>query len=52
MKKGLDERTDEGVLRWVGHVERGRIAKRVYVGSRSVGTPWKRWIDSVRECLR
>ena len=44
MKKGLDERIDEGVLRWFGHVQRmekGRIAKRIYVrecaGSRSVG---------------
>ena len=41
--KGVDERIDEGVLRWFGHVERmqnNRIAKRVYVGesagSRSV----------------
>ena len=35
VKKGVDERIDEGVLRWVGHMERmenGRIAKRVYVG--------------------
>ena len=34
VKKGLDERIDEGVLRWFGHVEkieRDRIAKRVYV---------------------
>ena len=33
--KGLDEKIDEGVLRWFGHVERienNRIAKRVYVG--------------------
>ena len=33
-KKGLDERTDEGVLQWFGHVERmdsDRIARRVYV---------------------
>ena len=33
-----------------------RIAKRVYVeecaGSRSVGRPRKRWIDTVMECLR
>ena len=32
VKKGLDERTDEGVLRWFGHaerMERDRIAKRV-----------------------
>ena len=44
MRKGLDERIDEGVLRWFGHVERmerDRIVRRVYVGecacSRSVG---------------
>ena len=42
----------------VWHVERmenDRIAKRVYVGgcagSRSVGRPWKRWIDTVKDCL-
>ena len=29
VKKGLDERIDEGVLRWFGHVEGDRIAKRV-----------------------
>ena len=33
-----------------------RIAKRVYVGEcagdRSVGRPRKRWIDTVKECLR
>ena len=37
-------------------VERDRIAKRVYVeecaGSRSVGRPRKRWIDTMKECLR
>ena len=27
--KGVDERIDEGVLRWFGHVEKNRIAKRV-----------------------
>ena len=35
VKKGLDERIDEGVFRWFGHVERmkrGRIARKVYVG--------------------
>ena len=34
VKKGLDERIDEGVLRWFSYVERmekERIAKRVYV---------------------
>ena len=30
MKMDLDERIDEGVLRWFGHVERDRIAKIVY----------------------
>ena len=57
--KGVDEKIDEGVLRWFGHVERmenDRIAKRVYVGecagSRSVGRPRKRWIDTVKDCLR
>ena len=32
---GEDERVNEGVLRWLGHVERmenNRIAKRAYVG--------------------
>ena len=58
-KKGLDERLGESMLRWFCHVERmerDRISKRVYVGecadSRSVGRPWKRWIDTVKECLR
>ena len=44
VKKGLDERIDEGVLRWFAHLEgmeRRMIAKRVYVrefaGSRSTG---------------
>ena len=59
VKKGMDERIDEGVLRWFGHVERmerDRIAKRVYVvecaGSRSVVRPRKGWIDTGKECLR
>ena len=59
MRKGLDERMDEGVLRWFGHVERmesERIDKRVYIGEyagdRSVGSPRKKWIDTVRECLK
>ena len=49
VKKGLDKRTDEGVLRWFGHVERmkrDRIAMIVYVGecagSFSVGRPRNR----------
>ena len=59
MKKGLDERIDDSVLRWFGHVERmerDRIVKRVYVGEcagiRSVGRTRKRWTDTVKECLR
>ena len=54
MKKGLDERIDEGMLWWFSHVERmekDRVAKRVFVGgcagSCSVGRPQKRWIDTV-----
>ena len=56
---GMDENIDEGVLRWFGHVERmenDRIVKRVYVGecvgSRSVGRPRKRWIDTVEGWLK
>ena len=59
VKRGLDERIDEGVFQWFGHVERMErdwIPKRVYVGdcagSRSVGRPRKRWIDTVNECLK
>ena len=37
-------------------MERDRIAKKVYVGecagSHSVGRLWKRWIDTVKECLK
>ena len=47
--KGVDERIDEGVLRWFGHMERmedDKIAKKVGVGecagSLSVGRPRKR----------
>ena len=46
MKKGVNERIDEGVLQWFGGVERmenDRIAKRVYLGEcagcRSLGRP-------------
>ena len=30
VKKGLNERIDEAVLRYFGHVERGRIAKIIF----------------------
>ena len=59
VKEGLEERIDEGMLQWLEHVERmenDRNAKSVYVGesagSPSVGRPWKRWIDTVKECLK
>ena len=49
MKKGLDERIDESVLRWFGRVkmmEGDRNARRVYVGeyagSHLVGRPPKK----------
>ena len=54
-----DERIDEVVLRWFGDVERmedDRIAEIFYVGkcavTSSVGKPKKRWIDTVKECLK
>ena len=53
MRKGLDERIGESVLRWFGHVERmerDSFAKRVYLVecavNRSESRPWKRWIDT------
>ena len=57
--KGLDKRIDEGVLWWFAHMERmenDKIGKRVYVGecagTHSVGRLPKRWIDTVKDCLR
>ena len=59
MRKGLDERIDEGVLWWFSYVEMmevDRIAKRVYegdcAGSHSLGRRWKRWIGTIKECLK
>ena len=44
---------------WFSHVERmenDKIAKSVYVGEcadiRSLGRPWKRWVDAVKNCLK
>ena len=58
-EEGVEERINEDVLQWFGHVERmerDRIAKRVYVGecagSHSGGRLQKRWIDTIKECLR
>ena len=54
-----DKTIDEDVLQWFSRVKRmenDRISKRVYVregsGSRSVGKPQKRLIDSVKDCLK
>ena len=54
-----EERTDECVLWCFSHVEnmeRNRIAKRIYVGecagSCSVGRLQKRWIGTMKECLK
>ena len=37
-------------------MENDRIAKRAYAGectvSRSLGSPWKRWINTVKDCLK
>ena len=59
LKKGLDERIDEGVLQWYSlmeKMEKEMIAKRVYVGectgSHSVGRLRKSWINIVKESLR
>ena len=48
----MDERIDESVFQWFGHIEKmgnNRIAKRVYlrefVDIHLVGHSWKRWID-------
>ena len=50
------KRIEEGVLAWFGHVDRmenGNTAKRIYVGecagSRSVGRPRKRCINTVKD---
>ena len=57
--KGMDERIDEGILRWFGpgdKMENYMIVKRVYVAeymymySRSVGRTRKMWIDTKKDC--
>ena len=56
VKKGLNERIEDGVLLCFGDGERNRIAKKVYVGecagSHPVGRPRKRSIDTAKECLK
>ena len=55
MTKGVDEKIDEGVLRWfdrsMERIENDRVAKRVNVGE-FVGRPRKRRIDAVKDCLK
>ena len=52
----MDEKTDEGVLRWFGHVKRkenDRIANvGECAGSHSVGRLWKTWINTMKDCLK
>ena len=57
--KEVDERIGVCVLQWFGHLERMEkdgISNRVYVGvcagSRSLGRLRKKWIDTVKDCLR
>ena len=57
VKKGQDEKNDEGMLWWFGHVEKmenDRIPKRIYVeecaGNHSLGGLQKKWIDTVKKC--
>ena len=57
--KGVDERTDEGILQWFCYMQRmenDRNVKRVYigacVGTRSVGRPRKKWINTMKDCLK
>src|SRR5678816_2920524 len=55
VKKGVNERIIESMLRWFGHVERmndSRLVKRMYsgecVGNRPAGRPMKKWIESLK----
>ena len=55
----MDERIDKGVFQWFAHVKRIEnygIAKRVFAeecaDSCTVGQAWKRWIDTVKKCLK
>ena len=57
-KKSKCQRNDQGVLRWLGHVERiadERMAKREYEsdvrGIRKRGRPRKCWMDGAKEVL-
>ena len=52
--KGLMKRSYSGSAMWRGW--RGIGLPRVYVGEcavrHSMGRSWKRWIDTVKECLK
>ena len=55
----MGENIDENAFRWFTHVEGMEtdiITKGMYVGectdSRFVVRPWKRWIDTVKNCLK
>ena len=59
VKKGVNERINESMLRWFGHMERmndSRLVKRMYsgecVGNRPAGRPKRKWIESVNKCLK
>ena len=58
-QRGVGERMDQGVLRWVGHVERmgeERLVRRVYESdvrrARCRGRQRARWLDEVKRALR
>ena len=53
VKEGLDERNNEGVLRWFGHVERmerDKIAMKVYAGECVLAVV--QWVMKEMECLK
>ena len=56
--RSVNQKIDQGLLRWFGHVERmgsERMVKRVYEseaeGNRGRGRPRKGWLEGVREVL-
>ena len=54
MTKVVDEKIDEGVLRWFGHVEgmeNDRIIKSVYLGKCAGSRSGGRWFNVVKYCL-
>ena len=56
--RGVNQKIDQGILRWFGHVERmgnERMVKRMYEsqvrGGRGRGRPRKEWLGGVKEIL-